>query len=263
MLVLASVFELLCDPTVSEPSSSFGSNVDADESRSVDWDAATEDVCGVVSCCECEGEGRTAVKGGCRRSDCAAGAWSSCVLDAGNDDGMGMSMEMGCSFGDSSIDRTSFCSEKGVMCSAQHWLCAGSVFNSSGRALGMPGADRIAACSSSSDCTESRLDESEGTLCTAATALGLSESEHRRSDVCFDRDCFALQQNVSRVHNRQLRFSNRLPSLIACDVFESIDHYEHCQWVRVLSEPDYPYHAEEILDTGRVNRSQGARFHAH
>jgi hypothetical protein len=33
-----------------------------------------------------------------------------------------------------------------------------------------------------------------------------------------------LQQKVSRFHNRQLRFSNRRPSSIACDVLENSDH---------------------------------------
>lgn len=116
-------------------------------------------------------------------------------------------------------------------------------------------------CSSSSDAADSRLEESEGT-CSAAAALGLSAIEHRWSDD-LDRDCFALQQNVSRFHNRQLRFSNRLPSWIACDVLDKMDHCRLCQWTLVERGPDLPYHAKQVLDAGRVDRPQGLGFDLH
>lgn len=141
------------------------------------------------------------------------------AVDGADVDSVGRSISLFFTSGDASIDRTNFSSDTGLMCSTQHELCAGSMLTSSGRALGMEGADGMS--SSSSDDADSTLDASEGTFCAAATALGLSASEHRRRGDC---DCLALQQKVSRFHNRQLRFSNRFPFSIACDVLDNMDH---------------------------------------
>ena len=77
--------------------------------------------------------------------------------------------------------------------------------------------------SSSSDDTESRLEDSSGTGMSVVAAFGLPENVSRGElDGCaFD---FDVQQKVSRFHSRQLRFSRRLPSSMACEVLENNDH---------------------------------------
>lgn len=69
--------------------------------------------------------------------------------------------------------------------------------------------------SSSFDDKDSRLDERLGMSLAAG-----SDTEAR------DRAFGGEQQKVSLFHRRQLRFSKRLPSSTACDVFEKIDHYD-------------------------------------
>ena len=78
----------------------------------------------------------------------------------------------------------------------------------------------------SSEDVESRLDDSSGTGMSVVAAFGLREID--RGEVVQLACDSGSQQKVSRFHNRQLRFSNRLPSSIACDVFENSDHCGAC-----------------------------------
>ena len=102
-----------------------------------------------------------------------------------------------------------------------------SARRSSGRAFGMvvneEGGDEGSSSSISSDDAESRLEESSGIGMLVVAAFGLSKNVYRGESV--ERACDAgLQQNVSRFQRRQLRFSSRFPSSIACEVFENNDH---------------------------------------
>lgn len=83
---------------------------------------------------------------------------------------------------------------------------------SSGRAWG------ASESSSSSDTADSRLEDRSGRGMSVVAACGLKEfaGGERRSG--------CAQQKVSRFQRRQLRFSRRLPSSIACEVLEKSDH---------------------------------------
>lgn len=112
------------------------------------------------------------------------------------------------------IEMTIFSRSTGVMCfspprillSVERWRV------SSGRAWG------ASESSSSSDTAESRLEDRSGSGMSAVAACGLKEfaGGERRSGWA--------QQKVSRFQRRQLRFSRRLPSSIACEVLEKSDH---------------------------------------
>ena len=110
-----------------------------------------------------------------------------------------------------------------MMCFSRPLLlhCIASAPLSSGRAL-VAGGDGMLSTLPSED-SESRLDESAGTGMSVVAAFGMFERDIR--GVGVERACDSgLQQNVSRFQSLQLKFSNRLPSSIACDVFENSDH---------------------------------------
>ena len=128
------------------------------------------------------------------------------------------------------MEMTIFSRSTGVMCFSRPRLLLShekSRHVSSGRALGMTVAvacgDGGIESSLSSDDAESRLDDSSGTGMSVVAAFGFREFE--TGDEVVNRACDSgLQQNVSRFHNRQLRFSSRRPSSIACEVLENNDH---------------------------------------
>ena len=132
------------------------------------------------------------------------------------------------------METTIFSKSMGVMCFSRPLLVllVESVRRSSGRAFGMmavadaPGD--MPSSRSSSDEAESRLDDNSGTGMLVGAAFGLTANEHRGENVEAFAWCFGSQQNVSRFQSRQLRFSNRLPSSIACDVLENSDHCSKC-----------------------------------
>lgn len=76
--------------------------------------------------------------------------------------------------------------------------------------------------------------------------------------------CRGWQQKVSRFHNRQLRFSNLLPSSIACDVFENSDHCVHKLVSGTLADQtsSSTYHSKEIFDRTCVDCVQRRHFDA-
>lgn len=129
------------------------------------------------------------------------------------------------------MDCTIFSRSIGVMCFSRPLLVllVESVRRNSGRAFGMTvaGVGDVSSSSSSSETADSRLEDSSGTgmLVVAAfvAAFGFAANEHRGDSV--DLACTSgEQQNVSRFHRRQLKFSSRLPPSIACDVLEKRDH---------------------------------------
>lgn len=130
------------------------------------------------------------------------------------------------------IEMTIFSRSIGVMCFSRprlRLLSEDSCRLSSGRAFGMRGVivDEVVSTSrsSSDEVAESRLDDSAGSA-RSPLAAAASERERRWEGAlreAFDFDSGA-QQNVSRFQRRQLRFSRRLPSSIACEVFENNDH---------------------------------------
>lgn len=141
-------------------------------------------------------------------------------------------------FGSNSVvslmEMTIFSRSTGVMCFSRPLLLLSqeSAHRSSGRAFGimvaLAGGDDDSSSSLSSDNVESRLEDSSGTGMSVVAAFGFREIEMGGEAV--ERACdSALQQKVSRFHNRQLKFSNRLPSSIACDVFENNDHCDECE----------------------------------
>ncbi len=134
-----------------------------------------------------------------------------------------------------------FCISFEVICFS--WRCSHELVHlSSGGLLGGP---------SSSEDAESQLEDKSGT--ESSWAVVASDVAHR--DVLSRA---FLQQNVSRFQRRQLRFSNRLPSSIACDVLEKSDHCTrhmlaftvtfrgHASGVR---RKRATYHSKEVLHT--------------
>ena len=214
--VLISVFELLSDPTVFDASSS--STVEVEDSMRVPLDAVREVELAVVVC-----EGWVVVSSSRWRLErsCEAVVGGS---SAGSIEGVGI----GISIGSTSswfclIEMTMFSRSMGVMCFSRPRLQ--SARHSSGRAFGIvvvAGADCDSPTSSSSDDVESTLDENErrgmGMLVAAAFGAGIDSGSFE-------------QQNVSRFHSLQLRFSSRFPSSMACDVFENNDHCGGCQYL--------------------------------
>lgn len=84
--------------------------------------------------------------------------------------------------------------------------------------------------SSSSEETESKLEERAGTAAMSPLVVAVAfvcGRDVRRSAVAeplrSEGDSGA-QQNVSRFHRRQERFSRRFPFCMACDVLENKDH---------------------------------------
>lgn len=142
--------------------------------------------------------------------------------------GVGIGNSIGSRCCVSLMEMTIFSRSMGAMCFSRDirrlsWESAR--LNSGAESVGMVVAEvsSSSASSISSDDAESRLDESAGIGMSLVAAFGLSEIESGgESD---ERACRSgAQHNVSRFHNRQLRFSNRLPSSIACEVFENNDH---------------------------------------
>ena len=217
---LISVFELLSEPIVSDSLSSFVSTVEADDSKNVACDAVTDDVSSVTLAFESVAMAESSFDRVCC-SDVGD-------VSEGSGDAVGIVISIGSNSLYSFNDLTMFCRSIGVMCFSRGWLRLKQQFPriNSGRASGMVVAEvvgDISSSSKSSDEAESRLHESSGTGMSVAAAVGLPENGIRGEGV--DRDCaFELQQKVSRFHNRQLRFSSRLPSSIACDVLEKSDH---------------------------------------
>jgi hypothetical protein len=79
------------------------------------------------------------------------------------------------------------------------------------------------------------------------------------------------QQKVSRFQRRQLRFSRRLPSSIACDVLEKSDHCGRrkesgtdlrVEWRTFPAARVGTYHAKEVLDAAGVDGVQRRHFDA-
>jgi hypothetical protein len=143
-------------------------------------------------------------------------------------DGVAIGSSIGSSCCVSLMEMTIFSRSTGVMCFSRPRLVllAESCLLNSGRACGMrvAGADDVSSSpSSSSEMALSMLLDSTGTGMLFAAACDLAESERRGERV--DRACWSgEQQNVSRFHNLQLKFSSLFPSSIACDVFEKSDH---------------------------------------
>ena len=147
-------------------------------------------------------------------------------------DSVGIRSSIG--FGSSSfvslIEITIFSRSHGVMCFSRPLLVQSraTVCRNSGRALGIVVAaigDTAASSSSNSDSdAESRLEDSAGTGMSVAAAFGLSEHAARVGGMVERAFESGLQQKVSRFQSLQLRFSSRLPSSMACEVFENNDH---------------------------------------
>lgn len=222
LCVLISVVELSSEPTFSDcrELDSFVSTVDAEDSRMV---ACEAEGCGVVSSsgvCDCFVESMWSFERSC---DADVESGSATAFE----DGGGIGRSSGSSCCVSLIEMTIFSRSMGVMCFSRPLLLLleESVRRSSGRASGMV-VWRVADVSSvSSDTADSTLDESAGTGMSVVAAFGRAGNETRGGKV--DRACDSgLQQNVSRFHKRHDRFSNRLPSSMACDVLENKDHCE-------------------------------------
>lgn len=151
---------------------------------------------------------------------------------AGLRDGVCIGSWIGSSGFVSLMESTIFSRSTGVMCFSRPLplLWQQSSRRNSGRAFGMvvavEGGDGMGSSSVSSEDAESRLDESPGTAgMSVAAAFGVFEKWYCGARV--DRDCGskAPQHKVSRFQSRQLRFSSRLPSSVACDVLENNDHW--------------------------------------
>ena len=129
------------------------------------------------------------------------------------------------------MDLTIFSRSMGVMCFSRPrlvLLLLESTLRSAGCAFGrhVAGQDVVSSSSKSSEMALSSEEERAGTGMLVAAAFGRSET----SDLACDS---GAQQNVSRFHNRQERFSNRLPSSIAFDAFEKS---AHCEEAKVSGE---------------------------
>lgn len=210
------------------------STVDADDSRSVacdsegcgvedrQWSGVLEDSFRSSFDSTCDAD----VEGGSRAREAGVAEGSS----------------MGSSCFVSLMEMTIFCRSMGVMCFSQPrflQLPEESFRLNSGRALGMRGVivdDVESGSNSSSDDAESRLEESWGMarspraaavvlLAAQARRVVEGEEEGAERDCCDCReDESGAQQKVSLFQTRKMRFSNRLPSSIACEVFEKSDH---------------------------------------
>ena len=248
--MLTSVLELPSEPTVWDAaSSSWVPTVDADDSSSVEreaeMDVGWEELgCGVESL-EKEEEDASAcwdrmgrVESWMEGADAAGGSCAGRDVDVDVDADRGRrSSATSWMSGVSWMMAMIFSSALPVMCRSLG-LPDGvhSARFSSGRALGIARAhlpvDAVSTNSStsSSDDSESRLDDSAGTAMSRVAACVSCVKEHRSCganedvDDDADRACLALQQKVSRFHNRQLMFSYRFPWSMACEVLENNDH---------------------------------------
>ena len=196
----------------------------------------------------------------------------SCEMDvAGTTTGSGLNDDAGMANSTRSrcwlslIEMTIFSRSTGVMCfsratfllSVERWRV------SSGR---VDGAQE--ASSSSSDTAESRLEDSSGTGMSLVAARGLYEVGGVRRGLASG----CAQQKVSRFQRRQLRFSRRLPSSIACDVLEKSDHCGRrkesgsadlrVEWRKFPGARVGTYHAKEVLDAAGVDGVQRRHFDA-
>jgi hypothetical protein len=168
------------------------------------------------------------------------GSWSCdvnvVVVDSGADADEGMGSSIGSSCLVSLMEMTIFSRSIGVMCFSFPRLRLHSAVSDEELMRGATGDD---VSNSSSDEAESKLEERAGSEfispCCGVAVVDLAtfddrEGSERRIEVegALVGDCDAgAQQNVSRFHNRQLRFSSRFPSSMACDVFEKSDHCEN------------------------------------
>lgn len=217
--LLISVDELSCDPTCCEGCESSVATVDAELSSSV---ACEVHVCGV------------ALDEASSRSNFDR-IWD-VLVDGGSaagSAGVGIGSSIGSRRFVSLMDVTIFSRSIGVMCFSRprlRVLSPDSFRLRPGRARGMRG---VVVCdvectskSSSDDEAESSDDESAGIDMSplVAAVCGIMrrcwEGRLRESG----RWDSGAQQNVSLFHSRQLRFSSRLPSSIACEVLENSDH---------------------------------------
>lgn len=191
--------------------------------------------------CETEVEGATA---------------GSCLYE----EGAGMVNSTRASFWLSLMEMTIFSRSTGVMCFSQGRLLL-SVERwrvSSGRA--------VAASSSSSDTADSRLEDNSGTGMSLVAACGFAGFEKG-----VEGGEGGEQQKVSRFQSRQLRFSRRFPSSMACEVLEKSDHCEGEEvsgtccgregvMMSVGAGKERAYHAKEVLDAARVDCVQRGHF---
>lgn len=252
--MLISVLELSSEPTLCacEDFVSSISTVDADDSSVDERSGSVREegegvgeevvVCwvalGASFCCGgeacCSGVGRVRVKFWSADVEGGSAAARLGILEAVVFVGVGIGSAIGSSCLVSLMLCTIFSKSTGVMCFSRPLLVLlkESCLRNSGRAFGIvvelkvedvAGVDDVSSSSRSSDPADSRLVDSSGTGMSVVAACGLTANEHRGESV--ERACVCgAQQNVSRFHSRQLRFSNRFPSSIACEAFEKSDH---------------------------------------
>lgn len=225
LCVLISVFELLSD--VEDTLSALVPTVDAEDSSGTgSWGGIFEDTAGVIVLDE-SSEAALVLESRSR-----LGRLCNVCVDgdsAARIDGVGMGKSIGSSSCVSLIVMTIFSRSHDVMCFSHPLLLLSHRLKrlNSGRACGREVGSLF---NSSSESSESRLEERAGTpsgmLVEAASGRPEEEPRGKRA---VDRACEAgLQQKVSRFHKRQLKFSNRLPSSIACEVLENNDHCDGC-----------------------------------
>jgi hypothetical protein len=152
--------------------------------------------------------------------------------DAETDADEGIEISIGSSCFVSLMEITIFSKSIGVICFSFPRLRPHSVLASDIEL--MRGATGDDVSNSSSDDAESKLEERAGRESilpadvVVLTGFDDREGSERRMEeeevVWVGLFAAGAQQNVSRFHSRQLRFSSRLPSSIACDVFENNDH---------------------------------------
>jgi hypothetical protein len=194
-----AVFELASELSDGDASSSWVWTVEAEDSRSVPCDALMDS-----ECVEWLWEWRVA------GADCRCSAGRSCDVETG---GEFVDLVRGDETGRwrgsrslvSSMLRIRLCISLEVIC----FSCRSShelAHLSSGGLFGGP---------QSSSEMESQLVDSWGMESSAAVASSSKEMFSRAF----------LQQKVSLFHSLQLRFSNRLPLSIACEVLEKSDHW--------------------------------------
>lgn len=90
------------------------------------------------------------------------------------------------------------------------------------------------------------LDANSGVFAKLVSTSGRGEYCRRRDRACVS----GRQQNVSRFHSRQLRFSSRLPSSNAADVFENT---VHVRMSRIHLDNDSPVQRPKRFSTERVS----------
>lgn len=209
--VLISVAELSEEIILPEGFDALLPRVEADESRACDATARLFDDLATLSGCDSFTGGNDLTVGGV--GDDGLSLFN---MKAGSEsEGKGSRFFFSC------IEMTIFSRSIGVMCFSRPLLRCSveSLLRNPGRTTGEGGGK----ASSMSDSLEETLLDNAGTgMCC------LARGDKLHLPASGERGCWVSgeQQNVSRFHNLQLRFSSRLPSSIASEILENTEEMD-------------------------------------